>query len=61
MHQPSEAEMLAAERKGYATERERAASDVILASMARRRGFFVRGDANSLPQRTDNTYDPRKR
>lgn len=53
--------MREAEERGYVAERERASADVIMSSAYRRMGRYVPGDISTMPVRTDNKYDPRKR
>ena len=48
------------EVKGYEAERWRAQQETIMRSMNRRIGRVVPDDVDTLPDRTDSQYDPRK-
>lgn len=50
-----------AEERGYIAERQRAQEEKILSSAYRKLGRITPLDPDSLPRRTDNEYDPRKR
>lgn len=49
------------EKQAYEAERARENAAVIEASAHRRMGRLVRNDPHSWPDRTEKTYDPRKR